>query len=852
MTRRLFASLMMPGSPARIARTLLLLLMLAPSQPRADSNGRWKLLTAPSRRGAHETVLDPVTDRLIIFGGTGEDGYSDDLWSLSLTGGSPWAAIVPVATPGKRVAASMILDPIRRRLVLFGGTVGRGPGSNPVVSNDLWTFSLDGPPVWTRLVASGGPPSPRTIHEAIYDPVRDRMIVFGGDSGGQNPLADMWALSLAGTPTWTPLPSCPYASIGPRAIFDPGRDRLVFLMDPPYQGLNPVWAFSFGSGTWAELPAGPTPMTPGRRLPAVTYDPDGDRLFVYGGFDGSSFVVRSDLWAYDFGTPGWTQLAPMGSAPGARYRLDGVYDAARRRMVMAMGGSDRQAWALLLAPLGAWSAVTPPDPVEPSARFRHDAVYDAPRQRMVIYGAGNPWTPGDELWSLALAGAPAFSPLAATNSPGVLFRPIACLDPDPARLILFDGEAGGGIWRLDLASMVWTHVVPALPPDHAWVSAWTAGTYDPARDRLVVFGGSTEVCQPPIPGCSWIHHRETWALDLSGAPTWTKLVVQGEPPPQLEDAVSVYDPVRDRIVVHGGIPLTPGTPGRTYALSLSGTPTWSVLAEPPSPELAGSGETMVYDPLRDRMVVYGGVSHPYADQAWALSLSGTPTWQELTSADPPYDIPYEHAAIYDAENDRMIVHHGYNGNVLRTTWALEWSDAPTAIRISSESAVATASGVQLSWRVSSPGANATVERSEGDGAWAPTATVAADGSGRVSWTDSRVVSGRRYGYRLSLAGTESSVGGEVWVEIPGAAALAVRVRNPSAGMLVVEVLLPAQGPARLELLDVAGRRLAVRDVGRLGPGRHEVALALPASTGLVVVRLTSAGATATAKTVRLR
>jgi hypothetical protein len=64
--------------------------------------------------------------------------------------------------------------------------------------------------------------------------------------------------------------------------------------------------------------------------------------------------------------------------------------------------------------------------------------------------------------------------------------------------------------------------------------------------------------------------------------------------------------------------------------------------------------------------------------------------------------------------------------------------------------------------------------------------------------------------------------------------------NPGSGSrLIIPFTLPVAAPARLELLDVSGRRVAVRDVGSLGAGRHTVDLAegqrLPA--GVYLVRL---------------
>jgi hypothetical protein len=67
--------------------------------------------------------------------------------------------------------------------------------------------------------------------------------------------------------------------------------------------------------------------------------------------------------------------------------------------------------------------------------------------------------------------------------------------------------------------------------------------------------------------------------------------------------------------------------------------------------------------------------------------------------------------------------------------------------------------------------------------------------------------------------------------------------SPVVGSLRVAFALPDSWPARLEVFDVAGRRITSREVGGLGPGRHVVPLeprvGLPA--GIYIVRLTRAG-----------
>jgi hypothetical protein len=65
--------------------------------------------------------------------------------------------------------------------------------------------------------------------------------------------------------------------------------------------------------------------------------------------------------------------------------------------------------------------------------------------------------------------------------------------------------------------------------------------------------------------------------------------------------------------------------------------------------------------------------------------------------------------------------------------------------------------------------------------------------------------------------------------------------NPSAGSrLSVAFTLPDGEPAKLELLDAAGRRVAGRGVGALGAGRHTVDLSPSGrlAPGIYLVRLT--------------
>ena len=77
--------------------------------------------------------------------------------------------------------------------------------------------------------------------------------------------------------------------------------------------------------------------------------------------------------------------------------------------------------------------------------------------------------------------------------------------------------------------------------------------------------------------------------------------------------------------------------------------------------------------------------------------------------------------------------------------------------------------------------------------------------------------------------------------------------NPAVQNLNVSFALPNRESAKLELFDVAGRRLNVVDAGSLGAGRHEINLAagLPLRAGSYIIRLTQNGRTLSARAIVL-
>jgi hypothetical protein len=113
------------------------------------------------------------------------------------------------------------------------------------------------------------------------------------------------------------------------------------------------------------------------------------------------------------------------------------------------------------------------------------------------------------------------------------------------------------------------------------------------------------------------------------------------------------------------------------------------------------------------------------------------------------------------------------------------------------------------------------------------------------------VNGNESGYALLTPSgtTDVPVAGAVTLALEGAQP------NPSRGEgLGIAFALPSSASARLDLLDVSGRRVATREVGTMGAGRHVVDLAAGRllAPGLYVVRLTQGGEIRIARVAVLR
>lgn len=293
-------------------------------------------------------VLDRAHDRTIAYGGTEWPGnyVRTDFWQYSFADPIGWNGVNTggVAPPPRTGHLAVWDDRHDRMLVLCGRDDGHLPTNTAYALQDSADFMN-----WQRLAPGGTPPSPRAHAAGIYDPVGDRVLLFGG-LDGSGFLGDLHQLSLSASPTWSTLSTSggPTGRAGASAIYDAPHHRMILFGgdDTTGQLVSDVWALNLPAATWTRLEPTGTPPT-GRWKHAAVFDSRRNRMLVFGGrLSGGD---EDDTWELDLSVtpPAWTQLATGGYPPMYRSEASAAYDSTSDRMVVYGGISlIDQSWAI--------------------------------------------------------------------------------------------------------------------------------------------------------------------------------------------------------------------------------------------------------------------------------------------------------------------------------------------------------------------------------------------------------------------------------------------------------------------------------------------------------------------------
>ncbi|HTC90666.1 MAG TPA: kelch repeat-containing protein [Bryobacteraceae bacterium] len=192
-------------------------------------------------------------------------------------------------------------------------------------------------------------------------------------------------------------------------------------------------------------------------------------------------------------------------------------------------------------------------------------------------------------------------------------------DPASDRMIVFGGRNHGGknlndVWVLvnadgSGATPQWVNLIPngavGSPPARSGHST----VYDSTNNRLIVFGGCGGSCVPAL--------NDVWVLSnangLGGKPVWTELSA-GTPPSARTNSLAAYDPARNWLMIFGGQDGSPdpcSTVSDVWVLSnangLGGAPAWSTSNSLGNAPPGRNGGAAVYDPVTGVLTAFGGL-----------------------------------------------------------------------------------------------------------------------------------------------------------------------------------------------------------------------------------------------------
>jgi hypothetical protein len=139
----------------------------------------WQKLTpstVPYPRGWGTATHDPVRKNIVLTGGTGDTIRADNTWTWD---GTNWTMQSPTTQVSAFIGAGSVFDPTIQLVVLFGGT------------GETWSWTGSD---WVQLTPTGAPSATSGVGMG-YDPTTHQTLLFGGMTPGGSVVNETWQLA---------------------------------------------------------------------------------------------------------------------------------------------------------------------------------------------------------------------------------------------------------------------------------------------------------------------------------------------------------------------------------------------------------------------------------------------------------------------------------------------------------------------------------------------------------------------------------------------------------------------------------------------------------------------------------
>jgi hypothetical protein len=281
----------------------------------------------------HSAVYHPQSNNMIVFGGRNAAGEaSGQLWSLDLTT-NQWTQLTPTGiTPLPRYSHNAHYDSLNNRMIIWSGQ-----GAGQALFNDVWAYNFNSN-LWQQLWPDGntvGVPQKRYGTASVFDPVNRQFVTFAGFTNSGR-FEDTWSFKVDNliwqdrTTGFYPPKRCLHAGVFANDL----RKMVMYAGQNDNGPLDDIWTLNVDNYSWQNV----TPQfRPSARFWNSTVYTGSGNVIIFGGLGSAA---QEDMWKFSMNTNQLELISQAGTIPGRRWGHSGIYIPSQDRMIIFGGEGD--------------------------------------------------------------------------------------------------------------------------------------------------------------------------------------------------------------------------------------------------------------------------------------------------------------------------------------------------------------------------------------------------------------------------------------------------------------------------------------------------------------------------------